>query len=59
MHLAYEGPEMQGMTYDHPDWGAAWRQADFDFFAGATCKKILAEEGIQLITWRELGKLMK
>ena len=59
MHLAYEGPEMQGMTYDHPDWGAAWRQADFDFFSSGTCKKILAEEGIQLITWRELGKLIK
>lgn len=59
MHLAYEGPEMRAITHEHPDWGAAWRQADFDFFTGDTCRKILAEEGIQLITWKELGKLMK
>ncbi|MCK6690790.1 MAG: polysaccharide deacetylase family protein [Thermoanaerobaculia bacterium] len=59
MHLAYEGPEMRAMTQERPDWGAAWRQADFDFFTGDTCRKILAEEGIQLITWKELGKLMK
>ena len=59
MHLAYEGPEMKGMTYDHPDWGSAWRQADFDFFTSDTCRNILSETGIQLITWKELGKLMK
>lgn len=59
MHLAYEGPEMQGVSYEHPDWGSAWRQADFDFFSSETCKQILGEEGIQLVTWRELGRLMK
>ena len=59
MHLAHDDNEMQGVAADHPDWGAEWRQADFDFFTGETCRKILKEEGIQLITWREVGKLLK
>ncbi|NUQ24298.1 MAG: hypothetical protein HUU34_10105 [Saprospiraceae bacterium] len=50
---------MQGVTVDHPDWGAAWRQMDFDFFTGKTSRKILAQEGIQLVTWKEIGKLMR
>lgn len=59
IHLAYDNTEMQGMTFDHPDWGAAWRQADFDFFTSENCRKIMREEGIQTITWREVGKLLR
>lgn len=59
IHLAYDDSEMQGITVDHPDWGAAWRQADFDFFTSEACRQILQEEGIQLITWREIGSRWK
>jgi chitin disaccharide deacetylase len=59
IHTAFDDEEMQGVTVDHPDWGAAWRQADFNFFAGDACRKIIEEEGIKLITWREIGKLLK
>lgn len=59
MHLAYDGAEMRGVSFDHPDWGAAWRQADFNFFSSDKCRELLKEEGIQLITWREVGKLLK
>src|SRR5262249_8337091 len=31
VHLAYDDEEMKGVTAEHPDWGAAWRQRDFDF----------------------------
>lgn len=58
-HLAYDDREMKGIAFEHPDWGAAWRQADFDFFTSPQCKKILEEEKIKLVTWREIGKLMK
>src|SRR5437868_5990781 len=30
VHLAYDDDEMRGATWDHPDWGAAWRQQDFN-----------------------------
>lgn len=59
IHLAHDGAEMQGVAVDHPDWGAAWRQADFDFFNGETCRKILREENIHTITWREIGQLLR
>jgi len=59
IHTAYDDAEMQGVSVDHPDWGAAWRQADYDFFTSETCRKLIKEQGIQLITWREIGKLLK
>ncbi len=59
IHTAYDDAEMQGVSIDHPDWGAAWRQADYDFFTSDVCRKLIKEQGIQLITWREVGKLMR
>jgi chitin disaccharide deacetylase len=54
LHAAYNDSEMQAVTIDHPDWGAAWRQADYNFFTSEKCKKILKEQNIKLITWREV-----
>ena len=58
IHLAYDDSEMRGATFDHPDWGAAWRQRDFDFFTSDAFRKLLEENKIKLITWREIGKLI-
>jgi len=54
IHTAYDDKEMQSVTIDHPDWGAAWRQADYNFFSSETCKKLLKEQHIKVITWREI-----
>lgn len=54
IHLAYDDEEMRAVTKDHPDWGAAWRQADYDFFTSEACRTLLKEQNVQLITWREL-----
>ena len=59
IHLAYDDAEMRGATFDHPNWGAAWRQRDFDFFTSDAFRKLLAENQIKLITWRDLGKLIR
>jgi predicted glycoside hydrolase/deacetylase ChbG (UPF0249 family) len=60
LHAAYDDAEMQAVTMNHPDYGAAWRQADYDFFASDACKKSLAANNIHLITWKEIkDKLMK
>ena len=59
IHLAYDDAEMRGATFDHPNWGAAWRQRDLDFFTSDAFRKLLQENQIKLITWRELGKLVK
>jgi hypothetical protein len=49
--LAYDDAEMRGATADHPKWGAAWRQRD-------AFRKVLAENNVNLITSREVGKLI-
>jgi predicted glycoside hydrolase/deacetylase ChbG (UPF0249 family) len=59
IHLGYDDAEIRGATSDHPNWGAAWRQRDFEFFTSETFRKLLQENQIKLITWRELGKLVK
>ena len=60
LHAAYSDDEMNAITQDHPDYGAAWRQADYDFFASDACKKALTANNIHLITWKEIkDKLMQ
>jgi len=58
IHLAHNDTEMQGLSVDHPHWGAKWRQDDFDYFTSEQCKKILEEENIKLVTWRQIQKVM-
>ena len=54
IHTAYDDAEMKAVTIDHPDWGAAWRQEDFNFFTSAECQKLLKENNIYVITWKEI-----
>jgi predicted glycoside hydrolase/deacetylase ChbG (UPF0249 family) len=56
IHLAYDDEEMRGATSDHPNWGAAWRQRDFQYFTSEAFRKLLRENQIKLITWREVGQ---
>ena len=58
IHTAYENLETQGMMVNHVDWGAAWRQDDYNFFMSKACKKLLKEQNIKLVTWRKIQKLM-
>ncbi len=54
IHTAYDNDELKAMTIDHPDWGNAWRQKDYDYFTSDACTKLLKGENIQLVTWRQL-----
>lgn len=54
IHTAYDDDEMQAVTIDHPKWGAAWRQADFDFFTSDFCKELIKKNDIILVTWKEI-----
>ena len=44
----------KAVTIEHTVRGAAWRQKDYDFFSSPLCAKILAENNIYLVTWREI-----
>ena len=54
IHTAYDDEEMRAVTIDHPDWGAAWRQEDFNFFSSPECKKVLKDNNIYVVTWKEI-----
>ncbi len=54
LHAAYDNDEMQAVTVEYVDFGATWRQHDVNFFTSDKCKKLLADEKIKVITWREI-----
>lgn len=56
VHIAHNDEEMQGATFDHPDWGAAWRQQDFDMVQSQEFRQFLKDQNFTLITWREAAK---
>ncbi len=59
LHPAFNTMEMEGVTNGKKEWGTEWRQKDFDFFTCNLCKKLIEEEKINLITWRQLHEKNK
>jgi predicted glycoside hydrolase/deacetylase ChbG (UPF0249 family) len=56
IHVAFADEEMTAATRERDTWGAAWRQRDFDYFTSAEFRQLLAQQKIQLVTWRELAR---
>ena len=54
LHTAYDDDEMKAVTIEHEGWGAAWRQKDYDFFSSPLCARLLKENNIYLVSWREI-----
>jgi hypothetical protein len=59
VHLGHDDAELQAVTVDHPEYGSAWRQRDFDVVTSPEFKKALDENHIILIRWRDLRKLLQ
>ncbi len=59
VHLGYDDAELQAISVDHPGWGAAWRQRDFNAVTSPEFKRALEENHITVIHWKDLGKLLK
>jgi len=59
VHLGHDDAELQAVTVDHPDYGSAWRQRDYDTVTSPEFKKALADNHVLLIHWRDLKKLMQ
>ena len=58
IHTAYNNTEMRALTIDHLNWGAEWRQQDFDFFTSQKAKNLILKNNIKLITWRDIQKVI-
>jgi predicted glycoside hydrolase/deacetylase ChbG (UPF0249 family) len=58
VHLGYDDAELQAISAGHPDFGAAWRQRDFDVITSPEFKKALEENHVILVGWKDLKKLL-
>ena len=59
VHLGHDDAELQAVMVDHPDYGSAWRQRDYDFVTSTEFKKVLQENNIILVKWKDLQKFLK
>jgi predicted glycoside hydrolase/deacetylase ChbG (UPF0249 family) len=58
VHLSYGDEEIRGYTWDHPDWGADWRQRDFDMVKSPEFRQFLKDQGFILVRWKDLSKAL-
>jgi len=58
VHLGHDDAELQAVTVDHPDYGAAWRQRDYDVVTSPEFKKLLQDNHVILVKWKDLKKLL-
>lgn len=58
IHTAYDNHEMRAITKNHPNFGAAWRQIDFDFFTSDQCENLIKEQKIQMVSWTAIKNLI-
>jgi predicted glycoside hydrolase/deacetylase ChbG (UPF0249 family) len=59
VHLGHDDAELQAVMVDHPDYGSAWRQRDYDFVTSAEFRNVLRENSVILVKWKDLQKLLK
>ena len=59
VHLGRDDAELQAVMVNHEPYGAAWRQRDLDVVMSPVFKKALQDNGVMLITWRELQVLAR
>jgi GTP-binding protein EngB required for normal cell division len=58
VHLSYDDAESQAVMVDHPAFGSAWRQRDFDVITSPEFKRLLEDNHVTLIGWKDLKKLL-
>jgi len=59
VHLAHDDAESQAIMVGHPEWGAAWRQREFDAMSSPELRRAIEENHVVLIGWQEIHKLLE
>jgi len=59
VHLAHDDAEFQAIAVDHLDYGSAWRQRDYDVMTSPEFKKLLEDNHVILVHWKDLQKLLQ
>lgn len=58
VHLGFDDDELRGATADHPDWGSAWRQQDYDMVSSSEFQQFLRDQHFILVSWRDLARAL-
>ena len=58
VHLGFNDDELKAMTWDHPNWGAQWRQNDYDVISSPEFRRFLKDKDFILIGWKDLQNAM-
>lgn len=58
VHLAHNDAEFQAVAIDHPDYGAAWRQRDYEAITSPELKKAIEDNHVVLVHWKDIKKLV-
>jgi predicted glycoside hydrolase/deacetylase ChbG (UPF0249 family) len=58
VHLGHDDVELQAITVDHPDYGSAWRQRDYNLVMSPDFKQALQDNHVILVKWKDLQKLV-
>jgi predicted glycoside hydrolase/deacetylase ChbG (UPF0249 family) len=58
VHLGYDDSELRAVTVEYVEYGAAWRQRDYDVVTSPDFKKLLEDNHVILIKWKDLKKLL-
>jgi predicted glycoside hydrolase/deacetylase ChbG (UPF0249 family) len=58
VHLGYDDAELRAVTVGWDAWGAKWRQQDYDVLTSAEFRQALTDNGVVLVTWRDVQKAM-
>lgn len=58
VHLSYDNEEMRAIAEGHEDYGSSWRQKDLDLLLSAEFKKMLSDNQVQLVSYRDIQQLM-
>jgi predicted glycoside hydrolase/deacetylase ChbG (UPF0249 family) len=58
VHLGYDDSELRAVTAGYDVFDAKWRQMDYDAMTSPAFQQALRDNGVVLVTWREIGKAM-
>ncbi len=58
LHPVTDSMEAKALTADRVNWGAGWRARDWAFVARPEFRRLLRQEKIHLVTWRQLDSAL-
>jgi len=58
VHLGYDDAELRAVTAGYDVFEAKWRQRDYDVMTSPEFQQALKDNGVVLVTWRDIQKAM-